>query len=52
MKAIDDFVMDMSLMGYSENTIKNYKNTMENFLKYIRKSYSKVKEEDIKRYTF
>ena len=52
MKAIEDFVMDMSLMGYSENTIKNYKNTVENFLKYIRKPYSKVKDEDIKRYTF
>ncbi len=52
MKAIEDFVMDMSLMGYSENTIKNYKNTVENFLKYIHKSYSKVNNKDIKKYTF
>ncbi|RLF93081.1 recombinase XerC [Thermococci archaeon] len=52
MKAVEDFVMDMSLMGYSENTIKNYKNTVENFFKYINKEYKKVKDEDIKKYMF
>ena len=52
MKAIEEFVMDMSLMGYSENTIKNYKNTVENFLKDVSKPYTKVREEDIKKYMF
>jgi len=52
MKAIEEFVMDMSLMGYSENTIKNYKNTVENFLKHVSKPYTKVREEDIKKYMF
>ncbi len=52
MKAIEDFEMEMSLKGYSDNTIRNYKNTLKNFFEDIGKPYEKIKAKEIKKYMF
>jgi integrase/recombinase XerD len=44
--------MELNLRGYSPQTIKNYRNTLDNLMKYSEKSLKNMREDDIKGYLF
>ena len=47
---IEDYLMELELRGQSKNTIRNYRYTISNFLKFTNKSPENINEQDIKRY--
>ena len=49
-EAIQDFMTDLALRGYSDNTIKAYKSTVKNALKYCGKHYEDVTTLDLKKF--
>lgn len=49
-EAIEDFVTDLKLRGYSNHTIKAYRLTVKNALKHCGKHYEKVTTLDLKKF--
>ena len=49
-EAIQDFVTDLCLRGYSDHTIKAYRLTVKNTLKYCKKHYQEVTTLDLKKF--
>lgn len=47
-EAIQSFVTDLSLMGYSENTVKAYTLTVTRTFSYLKKDYTKITTQDLK----
>ncbi len=49
-EAIESFVLDLSLRGYSDNTAKAYKFTVESALRFIGKNFKEVTTADLKKF--
>ncbi len=49
-EAVEAFVADLSLRGYSDNTVKAYRLTIESALKHSRKHFKEVTTADLKQF--
>lgn len=49
-EAVESFITDLALMGYSKHTIKAYRLTIENALEHAGKHYKKVTTSDLKQF--
>ena len=49
-EAVEDFVTDLKLRGYSDHTVKAYRLTVKNALKHCKKHYKEVNTLDLKKF--